>query len=366
MKTLYKYKINAALLFLLLSSITFANGIEGKKYKRTKTLTKEYTVSVDNTVDISNRHGDLTITTWNNNKVSIEVIITVRSSSEEAADKRFNSINVNFDQEENRVIAKTVINKKKFNWNFFGNSNSINTQIDYIIKMPLANHVDLKNDYGSIFIDKLEGKCKINCDYGSIRIGELRNIDNMINMDYGSSSSIDFIHNGKIKTDYSSLSIDNADYLKIIADYSTIEIGDVNNLSYKNDYGSLKINKVDIIKGNGDYLSLKVYNLHKSFLVDSDYGSLKIYKVFKGFDKISINSEYTGVKIGFEIEASFSFDLLTSYADIDFESLDVDFKYKENKMFSKHYKGFVNSENTKSRIIISSSYANIKLYTSKN
>jgi len=362
MKTTYKYKAKAVVFFLLLSAIIHANNTDVGKHKKTKTLTKEYLVSADNTVNISNKYGDISITSWNQNKVSIEVIITVKSSSENAAKQRFNDINISFNQEANQVTAKTTINKKRFNWNFFEKNNSIDTQIDYIIKMPISNHVDLKNDYGSIFIDKLDGECKINCDYGALRIGELNNEHNRIYMDYGSSSSIEFINKGKINTDYSNLSIDKANKLKINADYSNIEIDQIHKLVYNNDYGSLKLKHADSVKGDGDYLSLKVNYLHQDFLVSCDYGSIKIYKVLKGFDNLTIDSDYTGINIGFEDQMNFNFDLSTSYADIYFKSLDVNYNYKENKMFSKHYKGFVNTKNTKSNIRITSSYANIKLH----
>lgn len=350
------------LVFVILSNGSFANTPINRNYKRTKTIVKEFRVGHNNTVAVNNKYGDITITTWNENKVSIEVVITVKSSDEELADKRFNSINIEFNQEDNRVLAQTIIHKKKGGWSFFKRNVSIDTQIDYHIKMPVYNQVDLNNDYGSIFIDVLDGKSKINCDYGFIRIGKLNNKINTIFMDYGSNSTIDFINEGKINTDYSSLAIDRANDLKIVADYSNIEIEWVENLTYKNDYGSLKIENIQSLEGNGDYLTVKVDQLYKNMNVSCDYGSIKVHQIHKGFAKVLIDADYTGVKLGIVNTASFKFDLSNSYADIKFEDLDASFTYKEIIMFSKIFKGKVGKDSTNSFIKVTSSYSNLRLY----
>ena len=265
-------------------------------------------------------------------------------------------------QSENLVQAKTTIGKKKTKWSFFSSNISMDTQIDYFIKMPVSNHVDLNNDYGHIFIDQLDGSCKIYCDYGGIRIGELNNLNNTITMDYGSNSSIDYIHAGRINTDYSSLSIDKADDLFVKADYSNLDIDFVENLNFNCDYGSIKINKAQIVKGDGDYLTLKVYELDDSFRVSCDYGSIKIYQINKGFSKVSIDSDYTGVKLGIAENTNLNFNLTTSYANITIQELEVAYTFKETKMSSKQVKGTINNANSNSLIKVNSSYANIKMY----
>jgi len=365
MKTIHKITSSLFIALFLTSVLGFSNNIDKGKHKKTRTIKKEFTVSKDNTLNIDNKYGDLTITTWNENTINIEVTITVSSDNEEHAEKKFNAIDVDFRQENNTVFAKTTIGKSKFSWSFFGGNTSVNTKIDYIIKMPVSNNVDLNNDYGSIYLDKLEGVCKINCDYGGLNIGELYNKLNTINMDYGRSSSIDFINNADINTDYSKLAIEKANSIGLNADYSQLEINEVEKLQYNNDYGSLKINKAQVVIGNGDYLTLKVYELKKMFDVSADYGSIKIYKLFNNFDKVTIDGEYTGVKIGVESDASFNFETQTSYSGIDFKDLEVEYTYKEDKMSSKIYKGSVNGANPNSILHITSSYGGIKIFKSE-
>ncbi len=72
-------------------------------------------------------------------------------------------------------------------------------EINYTIKVPVTNSVNLENDYGAISLDKLEGQAKISCDYGQLRIGELWAENNSLNFDYTNKSTIAFMKSGKIK-----------------------------------------------------------------------------------------------------------------------------------------------------------------------
>lgn len=365
MKPIHKITSSIIIALFLSTLVGYSNNIDKGKHKKTRTIKKEFSVSKDNTLNIDNRYGDLTITTWNENTINIEVTITVSSDNEEYAEKKFNAIDVEFRQDNNTVFAKTIINKTKSVWSFFGGNTSVNTKIDYVVKMPVSNNVDLDNDYGSIYLDRLEGICKIDCDYGGLNIGELHNKMNTINMDYGRSSSIDFINNADINTDYSKLAIEKANTIDLNADYSQLEITEVEKIVYSNDYGSLKINEADEISGNGDYLTLKVYELTDLFDVSSDYGSIKIYKLVNDFNKVIVDGEFTSVKIGVSNDASFNFEAQTSYAGIDFEDLDVDFTLKEDKMSSKKYMGNINGSNSNSILRVTSSYGGIKIYKSE-
>jgi len=76
MKAIY-YKL--IFLFFLLPGIVFATAGEGKKpmgkYKKQKTVTKAFDVDADAALHIANSYGNVHITSWNTNKVEIEVLI---------------------------------------------------------------------------------------------------------------------------------------------------------------------------------------------------------------------------------------------------------------------------------------------------
>lgn len=86
MKTLlYKY---TWLLFLAFSTVAFANdtSFDGKHTKE-KTIKKEFNVSTNALLKIDNSYGNLNITSWNENRVVIEVHIKTNGNNEDKVQK---------------------------------------------------------------------------------------------------------------------------------------------------------------------------------------------------------------------------------------------------------------------------------------
>jgi len=357
MKTMRKL-----LLFLfIIPLIGYANSNPVKgKYEKSKTIKKEFNVNADALLKINNKYGNLDVISWNENRVVIEVKITVNGNSEDKVMSRLDKIDVEFQDSRSEVYAKTVIEKTSSNW--FGSNNNMNYQIDYKVKMPITNDANLTNDYGTISLNELKGKAKINCDYGKILIGSLYHENNDINMDYTSNSVIEFMNSGTIDADYSKLTVEKAKSIDLNADYTTTIIENMEDLVFSCDYGNVEVGKGNVIEGNGDYLTMKFGTIYKKLKVTSDYGGIRINKLMKGFDSVYINSDYTGVKIGLDPDASFKFTAKLSYGGFDYDGDNVNYNKKVVKSSSKYYEGYVNDENSNSTMEISAEYGSVKLY----
>jgi len=349
------YKI-ILILFLIPLSIT-ATGKKGK-YTKSKTINKEFKVAKDATLNVTNKYGNIVIATWNENNIVIDITITTNGSDEDKVEKRLKQINVDFASSSNSVSAKTIIEKSSSSWNLWGKNNNVNMQIDYLIKMPITNNIDLSNDYGAIKIDKLEGTAKIDCDYGSLNIGELLNPTNYINIDYTNKSTIEFMKDGEVNADYSTLHIEKAGSTKLNADYSHLSFGMLVSLDYNCDYGDLKIEDCGNISGNSDYMHTTVGKLSGSGDFDADYGSIKINEIGENIKNIKIESSYTHLKFGVHPNASFNITASLSYSG---------FKYGDGFTFNKEiiknslkqYEGHFNSPNSGSNITLKSSYGSV-------
>lgn len=310
------YKILFAL--LMVPAITFANdGFKGK-YTKQKKIKKEYTVSANDLLKIDNSYGNIDITTWNQNRVEIEVVIKTNGNDEEKVEERLKEINVQFSHNSDGVSAKTIFDHSNKSWfsSLFSLNSNVNMEVNYRIKAPVTNRVDLSNDYGSINLDKLKGDATISCDYGRLLIGELLGSNNYLDFDYTQNSSIGYIKRGKINADYSEFTIDEAETLEVSADYTDSYIIKVKNISFNNDYGSLKVDKLKNMKGQGDYLGVKLGLVYGTLDVNMDYGSLSIGKIMPALKKLEIDSDYTSIKIGYDADAAFNFDIDTSYGDV--------------------------------------------------
>jgi hypothetical protein len=328
------------------------------KFTKEKTIKKEYDVNSDALLKVSNSYGNLTLTSWNENRIVIEVLIRTNGNNEEKVQKKLDEITVNFEASSSMVSAKTVFNKDKgWGWNW-GKSSNVNMQIDYTIKLPVKNSIHLNNDYGNITLDRIDGYAKISCDYGRLQIGELQGRNNDLSFDYTSKSFIGYINSGKISADYSGFTIERAGDLTISADYTNSSVEQMDNLQYSADYGNLDVGEVNNVQGNGDYINVALGTVHGNVDINSDYGSVKIDMMAADAGNVSLRTDYTGIKIGYSAAYNFDFEITTEYAGVSGKD-DFEIAISKERSGDRYYKGYYGQPNSGNSVNITSDYGSI-------
>ena len=103
------------LLILVFPALVLANPVHDKnwkgKYTKEKKINKEFSVTSDALLNISNDYGNIDITTWEENRVVIQVIIKTNGDDEQKVREKLNDITVNFEASSSYVTAKTKIDK---------------------------------------------------------------------------------------------------------------------------------------------------------------------------------------------------------------------------------------------------------------
>lgn len=351
------YKIKAtALLTLLFCAVAMANPTSARLTKE-KTIRKEFKVNANAMLKIQNSYGNLTLSSWEENRVVIEVHITTRGTNEDKVQRKLDGISIEFESNSNLVSARTHFEKNN-SWSFWGKSENVQMEINYTIKMPLKNSVNLSNDYGSITLDQIDGNAKISCDYGRLNLGELRGNNNDLRFDYTSKSTIGYLKSGEINADYSGFTLDRAGDVVLKCDYTDTEIGNLDKLQYQCDYGNLEVRNVKNLIGNGDYISVNIGTISGNAEIDSNYGSLDIKKISNGFGTIKLDTNYKRIKIGYEADSKFDFEINTNYAEVKgIDSFNVNIS-KESRP-SRYYKGNLGGSGSESTLLINSQYGNV-------
>ena len=358
MKTIY---FNIVLALAMLPMVALAGNDMNGRITKQKKINKSYTVSTDALLEIDNSYGNVDISTWNENRVEIEVIIKTNGNDEEAVTERLKEIDVDFSNSSSHVKAVTRFEKENTSWwnKIFSGNNNVNIEINYRVKAPVTNNVEIDNDYGGISIDRLEGNASLSCDYGRLLIGELLGSNNHLSFDYTRNSQIDFLKKGKISADYSEFTLGEAVTLELSADYTDSNIKKVENLNFNCDYGSIKIDKVRNVIGRGDYLATKLGLVYGSVELGMDYGSLSIEKIMKNATKIDISSDYTGIKIGYDIDSPFRFRIDTSYGNIKgIEEQGFEVNKRHEEIGEEYIAGYFRQDSG-TQVNISSSYGNV-------
>jgi hypothetical protein len=358
MKTLlFKYTLIALLVVPVAAQAN--NGNMKGQYTKEKTIKKEYDVNADALLKVSNSYGNLTLTSWNENRVVIEVHIKTNGNNESKVQQKLDEITVDFDASSTMVTAKTIFNKDKGSWGWnWGKNNNVNMQINYTIKLPVKNSVHLNNDYGNIMLDRVDGHAKISCDYGRLEIGELHGRNNELKFDYTSKSTIGYVNSANISADYSGFTIQKAGNLNINADYTNATIKQMENLEYTSDYGKLEVEEANNVNGNGDYINVSLGTIHGNVDINADYGSVGIAKMAQDAGNVSIRTDYTGIKIGYDPMYNFNFEISTEYASVSGKD-NFEISISKEKSSERYYKGFYGSADSENMISITSDYGDI-------
>ncbi|MDO5971351.1 hypothetical protein Q4Q35_16210 [Flavivirga aquimarina] len=360
MKRALQSKILILLLMLPLFATASITGPKGK-YTKKKTINKTFSVVPDAVLNINNSYGNIDIITWNENKVVFEITITTSGNDEEKVQQKLDDITVNFEASSSYVSAKTKFGDSKSNsWWSWKKSNKVSMKINYIVKIPVTNNIDLNNDYGSINVDKLDGHAKINCDYGKITTKELMADNNSINFDYTKNCYFEYIKSGKINADYSDFTVSKTNKLNINADYTNSKVEVAENVNYNCDYGNISIDKANNVIGNGDYLTTIIGDVYKNIDLRADYGSIKIKRMNKNAGNVTIKSDYVGIKIGYAPAYNFNFNIDLEYGSLKADELE--FTKKIIKTTDKLYLGYYGKKTSNNTINIESDYGSISFF----
>lgn len=359
MKTIISYQF--ILVLFLAPMFLFANHERdwNGKHSEEKIIKREFSVLANATLKVDNSYGNINVTTYEGTVIAIEVHIKTNGNDEDKVRQKLRDIDVEFTASSAYVSAKTLFSKSKSNswWNW-GRDNNVNMEINYIIKLPISNNVDLNNDYGSISLDRLEGRANLNCDYGKITTKELMADNNNISFDYSNSCYFEYIKSGKINADYSSYTVAKTKNLAITADYTKSEVEIAENVTYNCDYGSVNINNANNVNGNGDYLTVRLGNIYKNVSLRADYGSIKIDNMTANAGNIDIESDYNGITIGYDEAYDFSFDIDLEYASLR-NAEEFQFTKKRVESTDKYYQGYYRNANSSNRIRIQSDYGSV-------
>ncbi|MEO9893770.1 hypothetical protein [Aurantibacter sp.] len=356
---LHKY---IALLIFAMPMMLSAHERELKgKYTKEKTIKKEFDVNADALLKIKNSYGNLNITSWNENRVLIEVHIKTSGNNEDKVQRKLEEINVDFENSSSMVSARTIFGSKSSSWGWNWSNNNVNMQVNYSIKLPVKNSVHLNNDYGSIILDRIDGHAKINCDYGRLEIGELRGRNNELNFDYTSNSTIEYMNSGSIEADYSGFTLEKTNDIRLDADYTNATFKEMNDLKYDCDYGKLEVSKANNITGNGDYFNVRLGTIHGNVDINADYGQIRIEEMASDAGNLIVESDYTGIKMGYNADYNFDFELDLDYGGFNGKD-GLEINISNEKSTSKYYKGYHGQSNSGNTISISSDYGSVTFY----
>ena len=294
-----QFKLIAILVFipfLVLASHTNPIG----KHTKEKSIHKEYEVSAKTKVEIWNMYGNVNVTTWEGDKIVVDIQVSVNGDDLNLVSLGLNKID--FDISADDSMKKVSFTTKGYE------DIDIYKEINYQIKMPKNNSLSIMNFYGDVIINEIDADVNIATSYGNVIAGKL-NGASVIGLGYSQKSSIAFAENLELYAHFSEVKVDKANRFVIKEmKSSNISAGDIMHMNYEEcEYGSLDIGKTKTLRGDGDYLTVNVKEVEGDFpiVIKAKYGSLNIDK----WNNTNANFDIYGTRLTLGYSNTIPFDL---------------------------------------------------------
>ena len=342
------------------------------KTEFTKNITKEFNISANGDVTLSNKYGKVDLKTWSQNKVKIDVKITVNARKESEANQMFERIKINFSNGVDFVNAETSINSQKKSW--WNNGDKGEFKIDYTVHMPKSCNLNLSNKYGHSTIAEIDGEAVIDVKYGDLYM-EGVNDDCKVTLGYGNGTivkadrlelvvkyskiNIKEVSDVDVVSRYSKVYIDKAGDINSSSKYDSYRLGSLQELKNEGKYDNFEIDNINIINATSRYSDFVIEKLAKEGAFSLEYGNVVIGALLKNFTSLRLDGKYTDFKITVEEGTNYSLDVVGHYADVKYPS-GLEVTYEKEKGTShevKAYKGSKSAGQIKARV----DYGGIKI-----
>ncbi|MDI9309724.1 MAG: hypothetical protein QM535_05880 [Limnohabitans sp.] len=353
MKILYNF-----LTLILFHSIVGTANNSGEKFphSKEKTIAKTYIVNADATTQISNSYGAISVQLWDENKISITAKITVSGKKESTVIEKIEEINVDFLETTTSLIsAKTIFPSNNWSWN--RNNSNVNYEINYTVLIPKRGNVVLNNNYGNIFINKLNGIAAIKCNYGDVITGDLMGSSNSFTLNYSDNSKISYVNKLAFSANYSGLTIGKGENISTSGNYNKYNFANIDRINSTGNYNDYNFKNIGNFNCSGNYIDMDFNNVEIATL-SINYAQLD-FNASNNFKNATITANYSSIKINVPTELSFDFDFRCLYGNLKTD-LDLDYSLKSTKNNSNQYKGNRNASG-KSKFTVITNYGSVHL-----
>jgi hypothetical protein len=301
-------------LFLVLSlPVRSLAGHGEEEVKKKRVINKSYEVTADDKLEIVNSFGNVVVSTWDKNEITVDIELGAKASTDEKAQDIMDELVVKEMHDGHIISFKTKVGEIHNGENKHKNGDEDRSfYIDYVIHMPAGNRLQLENSFGKTTVPDLNGEVTLTSKFGGLTAGKLGNVD-AIDVEFG-RATIAEVNNGKVVFKFN------------------------------------KESTIDKVNGN--------------VRITSEFSQNVQFSVGDNIKELSVFESYSGVRMIVTKSLSAEFDVHTSFGHFHNDS---EFSIRERKEeegdsgphFDKDYDG--RAGDGRAKIKIKSSFGNVRL-----
>jgi hypothetical protein len=300
---------------LVLSAPVFSLAAGGdQEIRKERKINRSYPVTAEDKLKIDNQFGNVVVSTWDKNEITVDVEISASASTDERAQDILNKIDVKDERTGHDINFKTNVDEIHEGNGNKGHHNDGNRSfyIDYVIHMPANNPLDIANSFGKTEIPDFKGEVSLTSKFGSLTTGKLDKVA-LIDVEFG-KANIAEVNDGKVVFKFngqSRIGMVNGN-VKITSEFSNhvqLTVGNIQELSISESYSGVRMivtkslsAEFDVHTSFGSFHNESEYSIREQKgdddmgpHFDRDYSG----KAGDGKAKIRIKSSFGSVRLAY-------------------------------------------------------------------
>ena len=340
-----------------------------------KKINKTFNVSSDTELHIDNSFGKVHIDTWDKNQIQAQITIKAEAkggNSQELLDR----ITIDIDESSSEVSLRTEIENKR-NWG----RNSQKFEINYLVKMPKGNPLDLENRHGDIFLDNFDGRLDLDLAHGQLVTEKLTGeVD--INVAHGNGGRIlsasngdlqlrhyqrmriGYLGNMEVDVAHAGFELEKAGTLDLESQHTNFEIGEIKDLKLYLQHGNADLGNVGSLSTEMQHGDIDIDQLSQSIEVDGSHSDVRVDKLSSGFKLVDFTGNHSYFGVGLSGNVNCSIEAKLDHGKMKYEKERVNMSFVSIKDQRAEYKGVMGSSKTPAaKIRVSGSFTDFHLDT---
>jgi len=294
------YKTILGMAFLLIS-VNCAMAQE----KVHKTIEKSFPFTNSGEFQIENKYGNVTLKGWEQNKVQVNISVTVNHRKKENAKDMLGRISPNIKASNSYISIVSEISNKNTGWlaDIVNRANPIDfdrshVQIDYEVYLPKKAGLRITNRFGDVVIENCTGILNTLIEHGDLWIGENLNKADII-LKYGKIRAKD-LNYADLDLKIGELNMENSKNLRLKSDGSEVHINSVNSLEVYSNKDNISINEAGSLFGNLEFTTFKIERLAGDIDATMKITDFQVYNIIDPSADISIQQESADITLNID------------------------------------------------------------------
>jgi hypothetical protein len=273
-------------------------------FDTTRVFEQTYAVTAADILEIRNRYGEISITTWDQPDISVKVTIEAGGSDPVRVRELMDQVSVR----ERRFGAKIQLETLAPVSGWMGIPGRQGLKIRFEVQAPAANSLEMEQKFGKIDLGDREGNVDITIEQGELTAHRLAGFGNRIKVS-AAKATFDEIGGGDIFFSAGDLQIKKAGQLILEASAGRVWIGKVAELQLTGSLGEVHADTVGSLSGTFNSGRLTVENLSGKMDMDARFATrVEVNHVLPGFTGLNLTGEFSSFALGFDPNAVFDLD----------------------------------------------------------